>query len=183
MSAVLTAPAAVDFGVSIRNPNFLKLGITWLVVGCAAVAINVVSSFRLEEVGVLLAGGPLLLGAFELMKWRRTYLVVESSGITSHRIAQTLACTWDEIDGLDLLGPGDRTPFVLNFAWWADRASLRLVTGTRHPVPAIQPYHGFTSLTFLKLRQWTTADELVEQLNQMVRGARGVHRTTTFTRP
>lgn len=183
MSAVLIAPASVDLGEPIRNPNFLKLGITWLVVGIAAVGLNVVSSFRLEEVGVLFAGGPLLLGAFELMKWRRTYLIVESSGITSHRIAQTLACAWEEIDGLDLLGPGERSPFMLNFAWWADRASLRLVAGTRHPVPAIQPYHGFTSLTFLKLRQWTSADELVDQLNRTVREARGGHRTATFTRP
>lgn len=162
----------VRLGVPIRNPNYLKLGISWLVVGAAALAVNIVSSFRLEELGAFILGAPVLFGAVEVVKWQRVFLRADSSGITEQRVARCRSFAWSEIDQFDICEPGQRTPLKLSFAWWADRCSLRLVTGDRHAVPAVQPYHGFTILTFLNLRRWTNADAVVDELNGMVHRSR-----------
>ena len=171
-SAVPIARAApVRVGVPIRNPNYLKLAVSWFFIGAAALAVNLQSSFHLEELGWFILGAPVLLGAIEAVKWQRVFLSVESSGVTTRRVVRRRAFTWAEIDRFEISAPGDRTPLMLSFAWWADRCSLRLVTGARHSVLAVQPYHGFTILTFLNLRRWTSADAVVDELNRMARGA------------
>lgn len=168
-------------GVPIRNPNYLKLAISWFVVGAAALAVNVVSSFHLEELGVFILGGPLLLGAFELLKWQRVTLRPDPTGVTEHRLLIRRTIAWSEIDRFEISEPGERTPLMLSFAWWADRCAVRRVDGRRHSIPAVQPYHGFTILTVLNLRRWTSADAIVDELNAMVERSRPARRQAPTT--
>lgn len=173
----------VRLGVPIRNPNYLKLAISWFVVGAAALAVNAISSFRLRELGVFILAGPLLLSAFELLKWQRVTLGPDSTGVTEHRLLTRRTIAWSEIDRFEISDPVDRTPLMLSFAWWADRCAVRLVGGRRHSIPAVQPYHGFTILSVLNLRRWTSADVIVDELNAMVRGSRAEHGRATADGP
>jgi hypothetical protein len=74
---------------------------------------------------------------------------------------------WDDIQRFEIRSPTLRTPFMLAFRWWADQAHVVLRDGTKHRIRAIEPWHGFTVLTYFSISSWTKADMNVETLEEL----------------
>jgi hypothetical protein len=58
---------------------------------------------------------------------------------------------------------------MLAFAWWIDQAKVVLKNGSSLRLRAIEPWHGFTALTYFSIQRVTDADRTVEALNARLR--------------
>jgi hypothetical protein len=75
---------------------------------------------------------------------------------------------WDDISRFQIRDPQRRTPFMLAFAPWRDQAQAVLLDGTPVRLRAIEPWHGFTALTYFPVGRVTNADRTVESLNAVL---------------
>jgi hypothetical protein len=151
----------------IRNPNFLKLGITMTAVAGAATLVVVESGLGWPGIvflGVVVAGA-----LFYLASWWRCTLRVTSHGVVVGRMGRPLSFRWEDIQAFDIRAPEQRTPFMLFCHWWTDQGRALLRDGSCERIRAIEPWHGLTFLTYFSLSSVTSSDELIERLNILAR--------------
>jgi len=103
-------------------------------------------------------------------------LVVSEDGLTLGGVRRSRQLGWDDIARFEILDPGGRTPFMLAFAPWRDQAQAVLHDGTRVRLRAIEPWHGFTALTYFAIQRGSKADQTVESLNDVLARRRSATR-------
>jgi hypothetical protein len=108
----------------------------------------------------------LTLSVYYLVSWRRATLTASPEGVVVGGIYGQWHIRWDEIARFEIRDPHKRTPFVLSFAWWIDEAQVVLRDGRSVRIRAVEPWHGFTALTYFTIRRHTEADEAVKWLNE-----------------
>jgi hypothetical protein len=163
--------------VQFRNVNYFIRGLSWLAFATFFLVVQIASSSGLEWFGWLLVGGPLVLGAVLLRRWRRTFLRTTAEGIRLHRHSDDRLYPWSAIDRFVIVPPSERTPFfywrnptrfMLRHRMRRDMATMVLRDGTLVPVHAIQPYHGFSRFRDFDLAMTGPADQAVASLNRRV---------------
>ena len=151
--------------IKYRNANVLRAGIAESIIAVALLAINIVSSFRLGELGIgalaFVAGSAL----YHLASWYSAVLEVGSKGVTVSDVFVRRELAWDAVAAFEIRAPGRRSPLMLLAHPWADQAKVRLTSGRRLQVRAIEPYHGSGAPTLFALRSTTKADEWIAALN------------------
>jgi hypothetical protein len=105
------------------------------------------------------------LSAHYLLSWRRATLTASADGVVIGGIYRRRYLRWDQIARFEIREPHKRTPFMLAFAWWIDQAKVVLRDGSSARIRAIEPWHGFTDVTYFSIRKHTDADETVKWLN------------------
>jgi hypothetical protein len=156
----------------LRNANLSKIGVLSLAVGAFLLVANVLSGFGLGWFGIGLLSVFALVGAVYMASWWRATVEVEDDGIRVGGLMRDRFVPWNEIDCFEIRAPHCRTPFMLAFGWWLDQAVARLSDGSVLKLRAIQPWHGFTVLTYFSVSSWTDADDVVETLNRLCQEGR-----------
>lgn len=164
---VVMAPMDPTIPATIRNANFLKNGLVWLGLAAIALIANVASAFSAGWVGLVLLVIPAVVATACLALWRTYELAISKHGVRIGRPLKDLVLGWPDILRFEIREPARRTPFMLNFRPWADQARVVLADGTTHRVRAVQPWHGFTALTFFSITGPTAADAVVDTLNHL----------------
>jgi hypothetical protein len=157
---------------TIRNTNLLRAGLTFLLFGGPLLVVAAVSS--VDPGGIVWALALILVGvgALYLASWRRVTLDVLRDGVRLGGVVRARVVRWADIGRFDIRGPGQRTPFMVAFIPWADEARIVLRNGSVRRIRPVQPWHGFTALTYASIRGGTSSDDVVAELNrhlQMVR--------------
>lgn len=151
-----------------RNWNFLRTGLVWLFLMALVLWATRAARDGSQWLGVVLVAGTAIVGACYVLSWWLADLVVFDRGVRVGHLLGTRFVSWEQVDRFEIRDPQRRTPFMLAFYWWADRARLRLRDGTTLRLRAIEPWHGFTGLTYLSISGPTDADEAVAWLNEVV---------------
>jgi Bacterial PH domain len=153
--------------ISYRNANFHRAWIVESVVTAVVLALNIMSSFRLGELGLgvlaFVAGSAL----YHFASWHWAVLEVRPDGVTVSDLFGRHSLTWADVDAFEIRPPRQRSPLMLMSRPWADQARVRLADGARLRIRAVEPYHGSAAPTLFSLRTTTKADELVASLNQL----------------
>ena len=108
------------------------------------------------------------LSVYYLLARQRVDLVVSQEGLSLGGVRRSRQIGWDEVARFQILDPRRRTPFMLAFAPWRDQAQAVLLDGSTVRLRAIEPWHGFTALTYLAVQRVTDADRTVESLNALL---------------
>jgi hypothetical protein len=172
---VLRGPATFDVPVTFRNWNFAKNAVVYAVCSGALLWLNVVSSWGLQWLGIGLLAAAAASTAFFTASWYVAVLRVDCDHVYLGGLTKRMRIAWDDIDAFSIMAPADRTPFMIVFGPWRGQAHLLLRNGQSHRVRAVEPRYGFTSLTFVNVREVTDADRKVQWLNRFAR----THRTLT----
>jgi len=152
-----------------RNRNLLIDG--WICGALAVLAIiaNAASRFGLGVVlGLVLIAIPLAFAVVYFVRWKRDLLVVTTEGISIGGVGKSAWVPWSAIDHFSIREPGARTMVMLNLSPWADQAQVHMCDGSWRWISAVQPYHGFTVLSFFALGSNTKADEVIDWLNRVL---------------
>jgi hypothetical protein len=159
--------SAADFDVpaTFRNRNFAKNAAALAALALFFLWLNDASSWRLEGFGVALVVVPGGLAVFEGVSWWLARLRVEWDVVSVGGVFVRRRLRWQGIESFSIMEPADRTPFMLNFGCWRDQARVNLTDGSSHRVRAVQPFHGFTVVTFFAVSGETDADRVVDALN------------------
>src|SRR5207245_2917548 len=109
------------------------------------------------------------LSVYYFLAARRVDLVVSDEGLVLGGVLRARSLAWDEITRFEILDPSRRTPFRYAFAPWVDQARAVLHDGHAVRLRAVEPWHGFTVLSYIAALRYTAADRTVDALNALLR--------------
>jgi hypothetical protein len=159
----------LEVPTTIRNWNFAKNSLVVAVLAVGTLWADVRSHWGLGWFGVsLLAIFGVSAVSFGVLWWRAS-LRIEFDAVRVGGPIVTRRVAWDGIERFSIMAPSERTPFLLAFWPWRDQAHVALRDGASHRVWALQPRHGFTALTYYRIRARTDADRTVDWLNRFAR--------------
>lgn len=148
-----------------RNPNFLRAGLEWLLPAALSLLAVVAAPTNTKWLPGVPFAAALILSVYYLASWRRATFTASPGGVVIGGIHSQRHIRWDEIARFEIRDPHKRTPFMLAFAWWIDQAKVVLRDGSSARIRAVEPWHGFTALTYFSIGRHTEADEAVKWLN------------------
>ena len=158
-----------------RNPNFLRAGLEWLFPTAVFLFAVVAAPAATKWLPLVPFAAALIVSVFYLVSWWRATLTATPDGVVIGGIYGQRSIRWDEVARFEIREPHKRTPFMLAFAWWIDQAKVVLSDGRSARIRAVEPWHGFTALTYLTIQRHTEADETVKWLNE-IRASHGSSR-------
>lgn len=161
-------PVDFEVPVTFRNWNFGKSTLMFALLAGLLAWMNVVSSWRLEWLGIGLLVAAVVGTLYFAASWWWATLSVDHDRVRVGGVVRRVTCEWGEIERFTIMRPDDRSPFMLAFWWWRDQARLVVRDGSSRRVRAIEPRHGFTVLTYVQIKDETDADQKVAWLNQLV---------------
>jgi hypothetical protein len=156
---------------SFRNPNFARAGAEWFVLAGLLLAATLAVNSAYRWIAAALCVGSAMASAFYFLSWRHADLEVTREGVAVGGVFRQHSLTWGQIVRFEIREPARRTLFMLAFHWWADQATVRLVDGSRLRVRALEPWHGFTAISYFAITRHTKSDEAVDRLNDLLRDA------------
>jgi hypothetical protein len=159
---------SVSLPTRFQNPNFARASFEWAVPAALFLFPLLFVPFAYKwffgPVFLVTAG----LSVYYFVARQRVDLVVSEDGLMLGGVRRHRRITWDEVARFEILDPRRRTPFMLAFAPWRDQAQAVVLDGRRVRLRAIEPWHGFTALTYLAVQRVNDADRTVESLNEIL---------------
>ena len=150
-----------------RNRRFLRRAFLWL--APATIGVVCVVAAPQAWIGALLFLVSAAAGTFYVVAWRRVDLKVLSDNVVVGGVFRSHAIAWGDIREFEIMSPSRRTPFRVVFRPWTLPASVRLTDGAVLRVGAIDPRQSLRPLTYFGMVAPTTADQIVDWLNQLSR--------------
>ena len=159
----------------VQNRTFAKLGVQGTVVTTVLLLtlIPVHGYFLLFDTLLGLASAAATV--FYIASWHQADLRVSHTGVMIGGIFNRRAIPWRAIERFEIRGPVRRTPLVLAFRWWTDQAVVVLTGGSTVRVRALEPWHGFTALSYITTPAPPKPDETIDWLNELRRQSVGAH--------
>jgi hypothetical protein len=151
----------------VQNRTFAKLGAQGVVVSTVLLLtlIPVHGYFLLFD--ALLGLTSAAVTVFFIASWHQADLRVSHTGVMIGGIFNRRAIPWRSIERFEIRGPVRRTPLVLAFRWWTDQALVVLIGGSTLRVRALEPWHGFTALSYITTPRKSLPDETIDWLNEI----------------
>jgi hypothetical protein len=159
----------IDVPLTLKNWNFAKNAVACGVIASLLWRIDDHSSGSLQGLGVGLLAVFAVCALVQAASWWMVTLRLEWDTIVVGGLFVRRRLRWCEIESFSIRAPHNRTRFMLTFRWWGDQARLRRTSGGSLRIRAIQPRHGFTGLTYYRVRGDTHADRIVAALNELLR--------------
>jgi len=162
--------------MTFRNSNFLKAAVGWSVLAAVALGAYIASGLPAGLTGIGIVTVLFGLASYYLASWsRRTLRVLPDRVVIGHVFSER-EVPWSRVQRFTIREPSRRTPFMLAFHWWADEAKVTLTDGSVLRVAGVEPWHGFTALSYFTIARRTAADRTVDWLNEMQEKSSAINR-------
>jgi hypothetical protein len=167
---------SVHLPARFRNANFARASFDWAIPAVLFLVpllfVPLAYKWFFGAVFVVTAA----LSVYYFAARQRVDLVISEDGLKLGGIRRSRQIDWDDIARFVIRSPQRRTPLMLAFAPWRDQAQVVLLDGTTVRLRAIEPWHGFTAMTYLGVQRVTNADRTVESLNAVLTRRRSANR-------